>query len=183
MIVQAGHGLLVALISLPPTLLWLRRRRGESGLCLLAVAGFALYFVGVAAFTIFPLRFDAEYLAQEGRATGIIVITPFFLSSDPVMSNQQVLGNILLGVPFGFGCWFLGARSLRQVLGAGLVFCLSIEAIQFGISKLGIAYPSRTADINDVLLNMIGVTLGALAYLLARSCFRMLPAQRAASQD
>ncbi len=183
MIVQAGHGLLVALMALPPVLFWLRRWRGWSGRRLLAVAAFALYFVGVAAFTIFPLRFDADYLAQEGRARGIIVIAPFFLTPDPVMSNHQFLGNILLGVPFGFGYWFLGVRSLREVLAAGLVFCLSIEAIQLVVSALGIAFPSRTADINDVLLNMIGVTLGALAYLLVRACFRMVPAQHAAAGD
>jgi len=183
MIIQTGHSLLLALMALPPALFCLRSRRGWSGLRLLAVAGFAFYFVGVAAFTIFPLRFDAEYLAQEGRATGIIVIAPFFLTSEAVMSSQQVLGNTLLGVPFGFGSWFLGAKSLREVLAVGLVFSLSIEAIQLLISALGIAFPSRTTDINDVLLNMIGVTLGAWAYLLARACFRRLPVQRAVPPD
>jgi glycopeptide antibiotics resistance protein len=39
---------------------------------------------------------------------------------------------------------------------AGLCFSISIEAVQWLVTRLGVAFPSRAVDINDLILNTLG---------------------------
>ena len=174
MIIQFGHALIVVVLALPLLLIYLRRSRRLSVGHLLAITIFVAYLLVVTSFTVLPLRFDAEHLSQQSFSPPIVLV-PFFLdTAGDVMSANQYLGNILLGVPFGFGLRFVVRTSIVGTLFAGVPFSLSIEAVQWVITRFGIAFPSRTVDINDVLLNTFGVTLGVLAFLVVRSLYRTL---------
>ena len=172
--IQAGHAWIAWAVVLPMLLLYLRRVRHLSAGHLLAVAAFSSYLVGVATFTILPLRLDDEYRSAPPFDPAI-VLEPFFLGRlEAVMSPSQYLGNVLLGIPFGFLVPFVWRVSLSRVLVAGLCFSLSIEALQWLATKLMVAFPSRAVDINDVILNTLGVLIGVAAFAVVRFGYRML---------
>ena len=172
--IQAGHALIAWAVVLPVLLLYLGRVRHLSAGHLLAVAAFVTYLVVVAVFTILPLRFDDEYLSSPPFDPAI-VLEPFFLGRpEAVMSPSQYLGNVLLGIPFGFLVPFVWRVPLSSVLAAGLCFSLSIEAVQWLVTRLGVAFPSRAVDINDVILNTLGVLIGVAAFAVVRFGYRML---------
>ncbi|WP_370866928.1 VanZ family protein [Paenibacillus chitinolyticus] len=79
--------------------------------------------------------------------------------------------NILLSVPFGFGLPFLRKVSFKRMFLAGVMFGLAIEGAQMVLSLL-IRAGYRTVDVNDVLLNFIGVMLGYGCYRLFAAIVR-----------
>jgi len=62
-------------------------------------------------------------------------------------------------VPLGFGLNFISRVRTRDILWLSITIGLGIEAIQFVVS-LVLGYPYRVVDINDALLNAIGVLIG-----------------------
>lgn len=172
--IQAGHAWIAWALALPVLLLYLGRVRHLSAGHLLAVAAFVSYLVVVAAFTIFPLRLDDEYVSRPPFDPAI-VLEPFFMGRpETVMSLSQYLGNVLLGIPFGFLVPFVLRVSLSRVLVAGLCFSLSIEALQWLATRLMVAFPSRAVDINDVILNTLGVLIGIAAFAVVRLGYRVV---------
>lgn len=83
-------------------------------------------------------------------STMTVNLIPFVdLFSDP----SQYFANILLFVPFGFLFPFLAPKNrLHSTLLWGIGFSCSIEILQ--------AFCLRTPDINDLLMNTLGVLLG-----------------------
>ncbi len=81
-------------------------------------------------------------------------------------ARYNLLGNIVPFMPFGFllPIAFWKINSLWKVIGTGLVADLCIEVFQY-ITKTG------SFDVDDIILNMIGIVLG---YLLMKftNCFR-----------
>jgi glycopeptide antibiotics resistance protein len=171
---QAGHLWIAWAVAMPALGLYLWRGPRASPARILAVMAFVTYLVVVASFTLLPLRFDPEYRAQRAFDPAI-VLAPFFVGdASAVMSPTQYLGNVLLGVPFGFLVPIVWPMPLSRVLLAGLGFSLAIEALQWVATKLVIAFPSRATDINDVVLNTIGVILGIVAYVVMQAVWRSL---------
>lgn len=70
---------------------------------------------------------------------------------------RNVIGNILLFVPFGvFVTHYVNNKKLFSTLLLSIIVSCSIELVQ---SSIG-----RTADIDDVILNTIGGVLGYFLY-------------------
>lgn len=69
----------------------------------------------------------------------------------------NILGNILAFIPFGIflKTFLTGERRLLRTVLLGLIFSCTIEFIQL-IAKVGIC------DIDDVILNTVGVLVGSL---------------------
>lgn len=135
----------------------------------LAVAIFAIYLVGLAHFALLPLTFDPRAPDEVGPIDlgRLIELRPFFLSGVEAMPMSQAVLNILLTVPFGFGLPFLRRLRARDVLAIGVLFCIGIEMAQLLADALYLALPTWSIDINDVLLNSLGVALGYAAFRLA----------------
>ena len=167
--------LLAVAVALPVLLLFLRLRNSLAVDHLAAIAVFVIYLLGVASFTVFPLLVDAEYIAemQQPGLSPLVALVPFFLGGD-FMTGSQALGNVLLGIPFGLGLPFVWRTSIKMILVAGVLFSLVIEAIQFLINAVGVAFPRRSVDINDVLLNSVGAAIGVLAFAAIRLLYRWL---------
>ena len=79
---------------------------------------------------------------------------------------KNLLGNIIPFVPFGFllPIAYRKFNSAIKVLSAGFVSILSIEIFQF-FTKLG------SFDVDDIILNMIGIICGYLMFLLIKCIF------------
>ena len=73
-----------------------------------------------------------------------------------------IIGNILLFVPWGF-LTFISLYSVERptlqtyvlTILLGFTFTLAIEAWQYFL-------PSRVSDVNDVIWNTVGTSLGAI---------------------
>jgi glycopeptide antibiotics resistance protein len=94
-----------------------------------------------------PFVTIALYLANPG--------SPFWVG--------QAVGNVLLLLPLGLlGPIAIPAMSgLLRVLLVALVASLAIEAAQLWI-------PNRSADVDDVLLNVIGALIGYAIFTVLR---------------
>jgi glycopeptide antibiotics resistance protein len=86
-----------------------------------------------------PLRTLAIYMSNTD--------SPFWMG--------QLAGNLLLLLPLGL----LGPIALPAMNGWLRVFSLAIEAAQLWI-------PNRMADVDDVLLNVVGALLGYAIFLV-----------------
>jgi len=76
-----------------------------------------------------------------------------------------LLGNVIMFFPIGFFFVLLWRRnSWKQILLVGFLTTFCIELIQL--------FVGRTFDIDDILLNTIGVVLGGLFCRILR---RMIP--------
>ena len=75
-----------------------------------------------------------------------------------MMSFANLAGNVLLLVPMGFLLPLLydRMRSWNKIFLLGVTFSMTLEMVQY---LLG-----RTADIDDVLLNSLGILLGYAAW-------------------
>lgn len=72
---------------------------------------------------------------------------------------KNVLGNVILFIPFGyFVSTLVKAKKPFAILSISLITSLTIEITQYLIG--------RTFDIDDIILNVVGCTIGYLLYLL-----------------
>lgn len=163
--------LLIGLPALAVTLLLLRRRRTASQLFLLGA--FGLYLILLAAATLLPIDLSPDYRAtmQRGASfTGRMNLIPFYFGpyGDLWRNRYALLSNILLTVPFGFGIGFVARVRPRDLLWLPLAVGLGIEGAQLGIGLL-LGYPYRVIDVNDTIMNALGVLAGYAAFWLLAS--------------
>ena len=121
--------------------------------------------------TLFPIPFAYRQSGFEGLRLSRINLIPFnfgrLFDVSSFIILWELLGNILLTVPFGFGINFILTLGPGFILPLSLFSGLLIETSQFLFSLLlGISY--RSVDINDVILNFLGSLLGfGMFYLFA----------------
>lgn len=143
---------------------------------------FIAYTAGLASQTILP-RYDFGILSDKGK----IYLSVYFrdeklwnLVSFRTMIDQftgninanpdeimqvavlNLSANLLLYCPLGFFLPVLWEKykTFKKTLLAGLCVSAAVEVIQFFIG--------RSADIDDVFLNVIGVAIGYLLYRLLK---------------
>jgi glycopeptide antibiotics resistance protein len=136
-----------------------------------------VYVVLVLAITILPMRWDPwlrsypnddyhpELVPLRGDGTNVIG------SGDPVHMLTEHVGNVLLFVPFGFLLPLLVPRLNRfwRVVALGAATSLCIEVAQVAMPGI------HRADVNDLILNTVGVGSG---WLLLRLVGRRTPRQQ-----
>ncbi len=143
---------------------------------------FIAYTAGLASQTILP-RYDFGILSDTGkiylsvyfRDEKLWNLVPFRTIIDQFTGNinanpdeiMQVAvlnlsANLLLYCPLGFFLPVLWEKykTFKKTLLAGLCVSAAVEVIQFFIG--------RSADIDDVFLNVIGVAIGYLLYRLLK---------------
>ena len=127
-------------------LLLVLRRRGHPASRVLFIAVFAAYLTGVASFVFFPITLDPhfiEVMRRDATAVDGFNLVPFRDLSADTTGRRQLIGNVLLGIPFGFGLPFLIQRSTWILLAWGVAFALAIELVQllmnvvYGFAKRG----------------------------------------------
>ncbi len=152
-------------------ILFRSRRRGRKYLLWLSL--FGLYLLALLNVDFFPIHLPENWPHNLNWEDTLLTLRtvhwipfdygPFWLSTDRFVSaTRDVLGNILLTIPFGF---FLRPflTSKRKILLGALGVGLTLEGVQL-VLKLTFGLYLHSADMTDVLTNALGVMLG---YLLA----------------
>jgi glycopeptide antibiotics resistance protein len=122
----------------------------------------------VALLTFLPLPIGAEAIAAARAAAtydhnAVPLATLRFQLDGGVtpFELRQLVGNLLLLMPLGVWGPILTPRlrSVGAILLAGAALSILIEVGQLAIATL-YGFPVRVADIDDVLLNTLGVVIG-----------------------
>ena len=131
----------------------------------IGLALFALYLATLLSLTFLPFRFAPGEGGFAFNSTLLAIAQGTYTAGSWVWT--MILGNALMLIPFGFLVPLLWAK-LRgwRVLPVGLGFILAIELLQ--------PLTGRSFDIDDILLNFLGVAVGALLSAAAQA---LLPRQ------
>lgn len=127
--------------------------------CIVVVARFTFFPFSRVNGKIQPLLFDA------GRILPMrINLIPFANLFDYAISGEamlNVIGNTAMFLPLGivFPGVYKGLNTHYKVLAAGAGFSLCIEILQM-------AFFDRVTDIDDLILNTLGYTIGYGIWLL-----------------
>jgi glycopeptide antibiotics resistance protein len=154
-----GEVFLVGIAVLLVVLLVLyRRKRSFSFLFCFAI--FWLYLLGVLKMAIFPIHIPIPGQLNQEPFSPRMNLVPFYFRCWPLaMCLREILGNIFLTMPFGFIICFLLRLKARDFLWVAPAVGLTLEGTQLALSLL-LRSAFRAVDINDVLLNALGVGLG-----------------------
>ncbi len=141
-------------------------RRGDPwGITLVKLA--AVWYGGaVAAVAFFPLPVQRELLEAErlhqflsDNLVPFASITAALSHGWPV-ETRQLVANIAMFIPVGVLVPLLDSTSpLRRVVLVGALGAVAIEGGQFLVSLL-LGFTYRITDIDDVILNVTGATIG-----------------------
>lgn len=156
----------VGILLAVAVLTYLRVSRRKDAWYLACVAVFSLYLVEVIGYTLFPLTFGAGSM-RVGAWSSAINLVPL----QGIGGRHQIVGNVVLGISFGFGLPFVWRCRPRDVLKAGVVFAVGIECLQAIVTFL-LRWTVRSIDIDDVLLNYLGVMIGLGTFLLVSLAYR-----------
>ncbi len=164
----------ILLIGLPglALALWLLRRK-RSLIGLVFFAAFWLYMAFLIGGTLFPIDISPDTRAVMQREVSFadrMNLIPFYFGPYGSLwrSRYMLLSNILLTIPFGFGIGFVARVRPRDLRWLPWAVGFGIEAAQLGIGLL-LGYPYRVLDVNDILMNALGVLVGyGLFWLLAK---------------
>ena len=152
---------LAGLVILAEILLILKRR-GHSGIYLVLFSVFWLYLMVLAALVFFiPGTSRADVLVTPDQILSSVNLMPFDFS------HTEVFPNLLLTLPLGFGISFFIRLRTPQIILFAILTGLGIETTQLFLNlALGSNY--RYIDINDAMLNAIGVLGGYLFLQIIR---------------
>ncbi|UQB68640.1 VanZ family protein [Epilithonimonas zeae] len=113
---------------------------------------YLLYFGEARDFPDSP--FKINYIPFQTIIEYVTLVLPY----RPFEFSQNILGNIILFIPYGFlGILYPKLNQFKWLL---LVFFIIINIIEFSQYY----FKRGFADIDDVILNTIGVTIGYFIY-------------------
>jgi len=139
-------------------------RKGKTQSYLICFSLFWVYLMYVARVTLFPIPLTGGYadsLREYSKIWSKVNLIPFYFGTyrNSAYFIIGIIGNIFLTVPFGFGLKFISQKKNRNAFWVAVVVGLGIELIQLMISFL-LGYQYRVLDVNDAILNFLGVLLG-----------------------
>jgi len=141
-------------------IVWFRKRNLSYLLCFFIFSLYALYAIDKVFFPIVVTGAYPDSMKQEQWSTFINFI-PFYFGPYGTLESSlnTLILNIIVTIPLGFGINFLIHTKPKKILWIALVAGFGAEIIQLIISLI-VGYPYRYIDINDVLMNALGVLIG-----------------------
>jgi glycopeptide antibiotics resistance protein len=185
--------ILIGLVVAVPLVLWMGWRDKVGWWLLLVRLAFAAYLVVLVGllFTPFPIppwtRLPEESLhGYRPWPYPWVNIEPFETIGVALRfgldwrEGRVLVGNVLAFAPFGVFLPLLWPRwrSLIAVTGAALAISLAVEVTQVALSVL-MGFPYRVADIDDVIINVLGAAIG---YGIYRAIALVLPGDPAVAK-
>lgn len=147
----------VAILAVILVFLWKQKR---DLWYLLFFAAFGIHLLFVLSGVIFPIApLSGEH--AETFKPHLNLIPFYFGECDimPVLCVGGVIENILLTIPFGFGISFIARLRTKDFLWLAPLVGIVFETIQLIFSFM-FRSTLRATDINDVIINAVGVWLG-----------------------
>ena len=148
------------LLLIPMICTW---RRNHSRLQLFFLFLFWFYLMLAIRQTLFPIFPGNDWRQPVSEILSHINLRPFYFGGlfglYPHIARLEIIGNILLTVPFGFGLPLVTRIKARHLPWLLLVGGLSFEMGQL-ILNLVFGGNFRSVDINDVILNTAGTLIG-----------------------
>jgi len=145
---------------------------------------FWVYILVVLTMIFFPIRIPQEWPRNitPQNLLGIfshVNFIPFnfgyLFTANASVIFEQLIGNILLTLPVGFCLPFLDRVPGRRIFWLALFFGSVLEGLQLLIKLLGIISGyGHSIDINDVILNSIGILVGYGLYCTFAWFYRAL---------
>ena len=138
---------------------------------MLGSLGLLAYLLAVVKMTLLPLPPTSGWFSgmHQPRVLWELNLIPF-----DSYGSRQLLGNLILGIPFGILLPLAVRWSTRRLAITCAVFGVVIESCQ-----LLLAFASggfyRSVDVTDAILNGAGALIGLGAVLLARGLSRRRP--------
>ena len=128
---------------------------------------FLLIFLAYALL-LFELVTEKDVSIPSG--TNFIPFTEIFrYDIGSKLFMQQVLGNIILFIPFGlFASYYIKSNKAGYILIVSLLSSAVIEVVQYFIG--------RSFDVDDIILNTIGGLVGFLLYIGLDAIRKHMPA-------
>jgi len=145
---------------------------------LLGIALFGFYIIAVIGVIFFPISIPLNWPANLNwketlHNLGRINLSPLYFLSithQPFSLRWLLVDfglNAILTIPFGFGLGYFRRPGWLKLLFWALLTGLALEGIQLlVILAVGTLY--HTVDINDVILNALGVIIGYCLFLLVK---------------
>lgn len=131
-----------------------------------------MYLAGFIAFTMWPIRVGRTVSGLDCACLHLIPAFIEGIDSNFHIGNEQVYGNFLAGVPFGFALPFLISSktlTLQRRIFWGCAFSIAPEFVQFIQNVFFTDFMVRTVDIDDVWLCFAGTQSGyVILYAIAR---------------
>lgn len=164
-------------VALAAVVGWRAARRGLPAFLVAMRVLFVLYLGWLVGATLFPLPIRADVVRLEAAGQGVSVdLVPLASIRETLAEGTRFAqvwilgGNVLTLVPLGFLLPFAVPRlaTWRRMVLAGLLFPLAIELSQLAVS-LALGYSYRVTEIDDVILNFVGVLLGYALQRLVRA--------------
>lgn len=177
----AGYLLIPALV-LVAGVMFLGMRAGQRQFVIVSRVAFVCYGTGLIAALFFPFPFP-PYGPLPGQSfeelpRAWINVVPFatiaaaFDQGPQWPAARSIIANIVAFVPLGtFLGLFLERDRWTTVLAIAIAVGAVIEGAQFGLSLL-MGFPYRVADVDDILLNVVGIALGYAAFRLGTRLLR-----------
>ena len=148
---------------------FLRWKKKKDLVYLLFFTIFYIYIINVLNLTLFKyqslllLRYFAPSLMLRGRPAGKSLNLIPLITLTPADLRTSFL-NILMMIPFGFGLPFITHFRAKKVIVIGALFSIGIEFLQF-ITGYVAKMTFRVADIDDVIINTVGVAVGYILFV------------------
>lgn len=149
-------GVCIGFLALVVSLIVLRKKN-KSFSYLFFFSVFWVYMMGVISVVVFP--FPIAIPNPDFRLSLQLIPFDFGFCHLGTLCLKNIYENILLTIPFGFGISFIAFIKPKNILGLALAVGFTFELVQLILSFL-IKNSFRVIDINDVILNAIGVLLG-----------------------
>lgn len=163
--------LIIGLFVISLLILYMKYKKEKSNTYLFFFFVFHIYLLYVLKYTIFPIPLDmGELFISETRFFDNVNFILFANTSFESLFETQILLNILLSIPFGFGISFIMNLNNKTIIKLALLFGVIIESMQFIIS-LYLGWTYRVIDINDIFFNFLGVIFGYIAFKLLSIIF------------
>ena len=146
---------------------------------------FAVYFVSLLSITLFPIDIIWGEVVEKFRSAFNIIPfvdiitdfprTQFSLAFKIKFLTKNLAGNLLLLLPIGIFLPILWtkARNFWKTVIIGASISLSIELLQYVLAYLGYGR-GRATDIDDLILNTLGVMIGYVIFTKSMVRFNFL---------
>lgn len=153
-----------SMIIVLPLIALLFRKRGFCYIFFCCV--FAIYLLFALELVFFPINIGRAYEGEGGLdLASHLNLIPFYFGRFGTFQSslETLLLNIVLTIPFGFGIRFITPIKPKTILLLAVLVGLITEAGQFLLLFVQ-PYSMRLVDINDVLMNALGVIVGYLLF-------------------